>query len=498
MTVDINTLVDSGNDGNTDQTRNWVPISSLNIYTFMDYAYEGSGIYRDGTALVPHDREMDYDKRREIASYKNYLKPIVRAMIEPVFTEEAIREVTTDDGTEIEKNMFTEFLKDVDNDGTKMQAFTEQAIRIVRVHGCAFVIMDNFPADEQPKSVNEAIEKRIYPYVYVRKANQVAGYSIDKFGALVSITFQETDETVDGKTEHRYRKWNDTESQVLKKSDDGNFENVGEPIPHGLGEIPVILIYSVRRTDKDSIYVDPPLYDIARLNHVIYNKDSEIREIERAQGFSILYVQNVAPGDITIGTSNYINIPEGATIPPGFASPDPSIQAQLMKYGTELREDLFRIAEQSGVTGTLDQSGIAKQWDFFAHESVLKKTSAMATEFEDTVAEFYKRYTKEVFNYNVDYKSDFQPNNVIGEVEVMDKYLLLQPGSKGKALALEVTARNVFRDQDPKRVLEVTDQEKVRGEEQAESEEEQAKIAAENAAKMAVIPPVVTGDEADE
>ena len=63
----------------------------------------------------------------------------------------------------------------------------------------------------------------------------------------------------------------------------------------------------------------------------VFNKDSEIRELERAQGFSFLYAQGIEPGDLTIGANNYLNVPEGSTIPPGYCSPDPGIQKTLME-----------------------------------------------------------------------------------------------------------------------------------------------------------------------
>ena len=266
------------------------------------------------------------------------------------------------------------------------------------------------------------------------------------------------------------RVWDDEKSQVFKKDDEkGKFEPDGDPFFHNLGVVPVIALFSIRRKDKTILLVDPPLYDIAKLNYTIFNKDSEIREIERAQGFSFLYAQGIEPADLTIGVDNYLNVPEGMTIPPDYCSPDPNIQKVLMENADAIREDIFRIAEQNGVTGITDQSGIAKQWDFFAHESVLKKTSSMAVSLEESIVEIFKLYTGEEFVYIVEYPTDFQPNNALKEIELHERYLDMQPGPKGRSASKAAVARLIFKDQPADKVAEIVEDEERLAEDEAQS-----------------------------
>jgi hypothetical protein len=188
------------------------------------------------------------------------------------------------------------------------------------------------------------------------------------------------------------------------------------------------------------------------MNHAIYNKSSEMRDIERAQEFAVFYVQGVDAGNITLGTHNFLSLPTDSTIPPGFASPDAATMSELRENEKALREDLFRIAEQQGVTGITDQSGVSKQWDFVAQENVLKTTSYIAIAFENWLADTFKKWTEERFFYVAEYPEDFSPADKSGEVETLDDLLQMEFPPKASALIREKAFRAQMADQDQKAV----------------------------------------------
>jgi hypothetical protein len=321
--------------------------------------------------------------------------------------------------------------------------------------------MDNFDTTAQPATVAEALKERIYPYIYTKKAMDVIEWHVDQFGNLLDITF--TDKAVkisEGKYEKRWRKWTENESIVLTKSNDSKATWVEiDRASHNLGIVPVIMTYSENREDKTTILVDPPLYDLARINAVIYNQASEIRDQERAQAFSIFYVQGLAAGDLSVGPTNFINIPAESTIAPGYASPNFAIIAGLVANEEQVRKDLFTIAEQAGVVGVQDaSSGIAKAYDFFAHEETLKRTSAIATTLEESIAELFKLYTKEDFEYTVIYPTDFAPMGLDREIDRIDKVLKmpnLNPVLASKVQ--EKLTRMIMSDESPSIVKEIID-----------------------------------------
>lgn len=436
---DIEKLMNASGNPTIQDTKSYQSVLAQNIYDFMDNAYEGTGGFRDGTYLVPHTRELFYERRKDLAFYKNFVKPIVDAMVVPVFNKPIARKTNND--------MFGEFLEDCDTLGTTLQAFMEDALTQCRLHGVTFIVVDNFPQEQQPALVNEALNDRIFPYVYLKKANQFKEAVLNKAGAIKSITFynEKIKVIIEGKEKEvdSFIKYTENTTEIIYQ--DKNEWKVFETYDHNLGIVPVIPIYSVKRKSKNELLVEPPLYDLAKINLAIYNKDSEIRELERNQGFSIFYMQTDGSGQgVTVGTNNVLILPINTTIPPGFASPDASIQTNLMNYQKDLKEDLFRIAEQHGVTGVEAKSGIAIQWDFYAHESVLKKTSSIATNAEEMIAWIFGLYIGQDFDYEVHYPYTFQPNDKLEMIKITDMYLQFDLPPKARAMALEEITRLLF------------------------------------------------------
>lgn len=441
----------AGQDAAIEDSYDHTPVTSVNQYHFMDDAYYSSGGFRDGTYLIPHTREMFYANRRELSAYRNFMRPILRSLVEPCFEEPPIRLI---DGTPSDQSnhVYVDFLENVDNDETTMDEFAEETMMVARRHGVSFVIMDNYSSTDQPATMAEASALRIMPYIYRRSAEDVDQWKVDQYGRITSLTFVEEPEMVNGKPEARFRMWTDFYSQIMGKDKEGNLVALPNhpPIFHNLGVLPIVVTYASKPRRKSDILVDPPLYDIARLCHVLYNKDSEIRDQERAQAFSNFYMQGEPSGNVTVGPHNVIFVPMDATIAPGFASPDSSILAGLMGNADKLRESIFEQAEQQGVVGVKSAtSGIAAEWHFWAVESQLKKTSHMATSFEDCVAELFMKYTMTDFEFSVEYPDDFQPGD---QTKVIDRYktiLDLKPvDGLSKALWRKI-ARMVLADEDP-------------------------------------------------
>lgn len=463
---DIMSRTGTGTDPSADAIQNGVDINTVNVYDFMDHAESGGDGFRDGTYLVPHDREMFYNSRRRLAFYKNFVKPILRAMVDRALSEQAPRRVEEDNasGNALDGLYFNGFLEDCDGGGGHIQSFTRQVVEKARLHGVTFVVMENFPQDAQPPTKMEAAQMRAYPYVYMQAAQTVDDYKTDRFGNLLRIAFREPDAIVtnasgDKDREKRVRVWDTMAVRVMKvTSSEGakRYEPVEgeEPVEHGLGVVPVYACIAGRKKSPRNLLVDPPLYDLARINHAIYNKSSEMREIERAQEFAVFYMQTADPGNVTIGTHNFLALPMETNIAPGYASPDSATMSELRENETALREDLFRIAEQQGVTGITDQSGVSKQWDFAAQESVLKTTSAVATAFEAWCAAMFKRWTGEQFFYMVEYPFDFAPADKSGEVETLDKLSMMGFPPKATALIKEKAFRAQMADQDQSAVDE--------------------------------------------
>lgn len=440
-------LSNDSSDRNISTGSQSVNINSVNVYQFMTEAYFGTGGFRTGTYILKHERELNYTKRMQLAHYKNYVKPIVRAMVEPVFTQRATRIISDEQKNEIQDSIFLQFIEDCDVCGTHLQDYTHSALNICRRHGVVFTVMDNYSQEMMPATLADAERLRMYPYIYIKQAFEVEDYKTDRFGNLETITFIEEPEKVNGKKEQRWRQWTTTESIILGKDSNEKFYEISKVV-HGLGKVPVIVSFSDTQEDKTNVLPQPPLYDLAKLNWVIFNQATEIRELERSQSFAIFYAQGLPPGDHTFGTGNFINLPPDVNITPGYTSPDPATLTNLVANQEQIRKDLYLIAEQAGVVGIQNsESGIAKSYDFFAHEDTLKRTSSIATTLEMRIAELFMLYTKESFVYLVDYPFDFSPMGLdrdITRIDTIYKIPELTPTFKFKLQSK--LARLVFAD----------------------------------------------------
>lgn len=453
MTADIDTLMtQTSGDVSHDDTTCYKEPLNVNQYKFMDDAYYGENGFRDGTYLTPHQREMFYTARRQTSVYKNFVRPIFDAMVTPIFSDAIPRNID-------ENSLFASFLEDTDNNGTPLDAAIQEAISVAVRHGQSFIIMDNFPAVDQPETVMQARQDRVFPYIMVKTALDVETYELDRWGNIVTITFIDRKVTINKKETQLYRTWTKTSSVLVEKVGDGKYKPVEEPVEHNLEVLPVIPIYLSPRRDKTKLCVNPPLYDLARISLVIYNKDSEVRDLERSQSFSVLCVQSDRGGNISLGSRNVLFVPMDTTITPSFISPNPSILVGLMVNAEKLREDLYKLAEQNGVTAVKSEaSGVSESYRFFGHESVLQKISALAGKLDQAIFDLFCLYTGETPEYSTDYPTDFAPGNITVEVETLEKYLGQNPPPKAKSLALQKWTRLILADQDPEELQEALDE----------------------------------------
>lgn len=455
-------------DRNIAQMNSHVDPISLNKYQLMNMCYYGNGHIPTGEFLIPFSRESDYYSRRKLAIYKNYIKPAIRAMVEPVFNETAERVVTDESGSTIETTMFSKFLENVDASGTDMQSYSHSVLNICRRHGVVFTIMDNFPMDQQPATKADAERLRIMPYIYTKQAWEVEEVKTDAFGNLKYIIFTDEPEEVNGKEEARWRRWDTQKSDILRKDKQGKFEPVSTSY-HNLGVVPIVVLFADIPENKTDVLVDPPLYNSALINLQIYNQSAEIRDQERAQAFSIFYAQGLPDGDNVFGPKNFINLGADVTMPPGYASPDFGIISGLVANQEQLRKDLLATLEQVGVVGVEgEQSGISKAFDFIGQEEVLKRTAALATYLETKIADLFMLYTGESFTYTVIYQDDFAPQGLDKEIDRFDKIFKMPITPMFSSRLQEKLARLVFADDDKEMVQEII--EDIREQEKAQEE----------------------------
>lgn len=385
----------------------------MNLYTFTTEAYEGSGGFRNGNYIYKFARELEYETRKKMATYINFVKSVADSLYVPVFATPATR-VCNDD-------LYNAFLENCDNSGNNIQSVLKNAGKWTTLHGLCFIVMDTFK--DAPDITAVAIEERKFPYIYIKTADEVVDYEIDQWGRLVNVTFYDGMESIEGEKYQTYRLWDEEKSYRFYKKDD-KIISMGVDF-HNLGVMPVIACQ--KTIDYNNLLTDPPFYDIASLSRAIYNGTSELNNIQRQQAFSLLILptHNQNP-DVELGANSILCIDPNATQSPSFISPDAAIMAGIRDNVESLIKALLDSADALGATavnkGASTQSGIAMSYTFLGQQSVLNEMASLTEKTEYRIAELFKLYTGTEFEYEVKYSTNYRED----PAQILNKFTILE------------------------------------------------------------------------
>ena len=378
-----------------------------NAYKFCTESYYGNGGYVTGDYLVPHPKEKNVDKRIKISTYNNYVKGMIDSLLIPVFSKPAVR-VTNNE-------LFEAFIDDCDDKGNHLQKFTANAVKYTRLHGVSFVVMDNF--SNIPELLNEQLENRAYPYVYLVTADRVVDYGVDKGGKLNKIVFKNG-------THGEHTKYTIiTDKYFADVYDDGSgtAKQIGSKKYHKLGEIPVISLYD---TLSDEILPFPPSYDICRINWQVYNQSSEQRIIERNSAFAMLAIDNGGEDiniNMDVGSNTVLSYGsrDKTLNAPQWISPDGSVLQNMMEIANNSIAKLLEAGTMLGVQTVESATSSAKQiaYKFIGTNYAVKHTARLAEELEEMIADMFAVYINQSFDYAVKYDDSYLPS----ELEITTK-----------------------------------------------------------------------------
>ena len=199
--------------------------------------------FENGTYLIPHtsERNEKYTRRKNMAYYVNYVKPVIDAHVNPIFNTEPARQGMS--------STFQRFIEDVDGNNTSITRFMKKVAIMAKLHGVQFVVVDMAKIDDDQIVTEADIENnRIYPYLYSVSPSQVNNWATDKFGKLISISYVVNNSIIDeqGNAKDVEETWTWTET-TCKKSVDGSEEVFANEI----GIIPVVPIYGVINATDD-------------------------------------------------------------------------------------------------------------------------------------------------------------------------------------------------------------------------------------------------------
>jgi len=436
-----------------------INIITANPHESIDAFYEYSGGVCDGTMIVPHIIESDrkYIERRSFSSYVNLFAPAIDAQVRPVF-DKLIERTTSSAKLEA-------FWKDCDVRGTKINNAMRRNGETVRAHSTTFVIMDNYSLAEQPATDAEAIAKRIFPYIYTKKPQDVKEYKLGKRGELLSITFYNGEyEAADEKGEkHCYTKYlrlDDNEIYEYYIDAKNNEREISINV-NALGRIPVVVMRDAV-PDCGELCAAPKSYGMMRISHSLFNKDSEMRELERKQLFSLLTMENktgAPPSDVAAGSANVLFYADGAKVP-AYVEPNPAILLGLLQTRNALREDFLFVAGQSGVLGVQTaKSGTAMAFEFMARESVIVESMEICQNAENEIAQMFLDMTNESnATFEIKYSTSYTPADDAMQLKFIDAAFSYEMPDAARNAAAVMLLQKLDPHAKAETILEMVDQ----------------------------------------
>lgn len=393
-------------------------------------AYYGKGGFKKGFFLFRHPREgqKKYERRKFMAYYSNYLRPIVDSHVDPIFRKEPKRD-WSDSAT------FEMYMKNVDACGCGMNRFMKRAALIAKLYAVAFIFTDNFA--ELPTNLAATLKERKLPYSYIVPPDKVDSYKINRFGKLTSITVKEPAEDAEGNIREgviNKRIWTPTIWKLL--SEDDEVIDEGE---HSLGRLPVTPLYSNQAQREDTL-PQSEFYDIARMSISLFNRCSELDEILSNQAFNILTYplsdsqRSKDMKEVITGTENMLGYNGELSHSPDFIAPSSEPAEVQMKQLDRIVTEMHRMARLSHVTGVeAKTSGVSKAYDFENTNQNLGDFAANIEEAEKDVVEVYGLWEGSKLDYTVGYDRDFGIIDIEQILKEADEALLLDIGSKFNA-----------------------------------------------------------------
>ena len=393
-------------------------------YTKLKDAYYGTGGYSDGSYLIQHPRESakKYKQRQQLSYYLNYMAAVVNAHVDPIFKQQIQR-----DFSGAGSSLFSAFTADVDMCGTSFADFVRRAALSAKLYGTAIIVMDN--VEQQPATEAEALETRAMPYMYTVDHSLITTTETDKYGRLTTLAYKELMPPAEAKAAiaahkqpYYLRVWTQ-DGWYLYDSDGKQVISQGS---HNLGRVPAVIFHS-RNMDSSVVLQPSEFASIQQTNDQIYQLSSWLTEIFANQTFSILVLPKTGendPGTVTLGVDNAIAFPADSSNTPGFISPPSDPATVLQSQIDKLVKEIYRMASLSYATGTKQvSSGISKQWDFEAQNTVLNNFAHEAKIAENSIVELFSRWVNKDIDYNVTYPTDYNLVDISDELDKAIKAL---------------------------------------------------------------------------
>lgn len=385
-------------------------LSEKELYTrysgrwrYLLQSYLGGQDWLEGANLTRYQMETatDYNQRLTATAYDNHVQSIIKVWNSFLFREGPDRDLEN-----LENLPETlAFLRDADFDGRSFDQVMKDVNTWSSVFGHCHVIMvkpntgANTRADEQALGVR--------PYVNILTPLAVIDWEYQRQpnGEQILIYFKYIEDFND--SQRTIREWTlDTITTYTVNIDRREMSTDSEEV-NQLGAIPVVTIYNSKSPVR-GVGVSA-ITDIADLNRMIYNINSEMEQSIRVDGHpSLVKTPETQAG---IGAGSIIHMPDNL---------DPGLKPYLLEYsGAELRamldvkknliDAIDKIANTGGIrqTETRSASGIALETEFQLLNARLAEMGDNLELAEEQIWTWFAHYLGLEYHGHTEYPNNF-------------------------------------------------------------------------------------------
>ena len=396
--------------------------------SFLLDAYTGQGGFATGWYLVRHLRESDekFYKRQLLAVYPNYVRKIVDVYMGFLWKQSPNRETDA---------IYAAFLTNADGSGTKLDSLLYVYQRLAIILGTVYVIVDK-PQQQGPTRADQQ-----YPFLALRLKSQLVHEEKDGSGAWTMVRFVEVVNKVT-----LYRTFTKDGWEVSKKSDG---TDVIESGAYNLGRVPVVRLHSANPVNPTDTNSQSFVYDLAGLNWDIYNMRSELRDLFRAQTFSILTLPVVDDSererlkDLTIGADNALTFNPNGGGKPSFVAPPSDPITLYREQIADTVEAIYKVASLEFVGG-VQLSGTALSFQFQNCNSNLFGMAEMCETAECEIAQLVYAWQDSEFDGNISYPSDFNLSDLKQSLDIALDTVSMGMGSEFDKAIKKRLARHIL------------------------------------------------------
>ena len=315
-------------------------------------AYRGGSAFKEAF-LWRYEREGqgDFEERLARCSYENHTQHIIQRFDSLVFRRSAKREATAG-----KRERWAELNEDIDLRGNAREDFVRNCFHLAQIFGWLPVLIDQTPGRAETDQGRE--EWGIRPFARPILPFSFLNWETNRFGELEWVVIESKGgepiapmEEREDITEYRIINRQTTQIWIKETKKDKNKKsiteyNMKEEISHGLGLVPIAILYD-KRIPNESVVGISQVADSVDQSVLLFNYMSYSGELAHKTLFNMLAApESMDTGEESkiVGPAYVFWYPEGAA-PPAWVGPPVDSVVTLRKEIQDIRRNIYRLSE---------------------------------------------------------------------------------------------------------------------------------------------------------